>query len=66
MLSGGRPNSPIRTIEAVDTVLSDPTGLEELYRRYSSDDEVMRLRPSDAVSVQTGWNSSSGSVSRSF
>ncbi|MEM7128082.1 MAG: hypothetical protein AAF702_17235 [Chloroflexota bacterium] len=49
MLSGGHPNSLGRTIEAVDTVLADPSRLDDLYQCYFSEDEVVRLRTSNAL-----------------
>ena len=49
MLTGGHPNSLGRTIEVVDIVLADPPKLEALYRCYQSDDEVVRLRVSNAM-----------------
>lgn len=49
MLTGGHPNSLGRTIEVVDTVLKDPARFEKLFNCYGSDDEVVRLRVSNAV-----------------
>ncbi|MEM7345570.1 MAG: hypothetical protein AAF485_15115 [Chloroflexota bacterium] len=49
MLTGGHPNSLGRTIEVVDTVLADQSRLEELYQCYFDDDEVVRLRTSNAL-----------------
>ena len=49
MLTGGHPNSLGRTVEVVDTVLSDPERLTELMDCYKSDDEVVRLRTSSAI-----------------
>ncbi len=49
MLTGGHPNSLGRTVEVVDTVLANPARLDELYQCYFSDDEVVRLRTSNAV-----------------
>ncbi len=49
MLTGGHHNSLGRTIEVVDTVLADSSRLEELYNCYFSDDEVVRLRTSNAL-----------------
>lgn len=48
MLSGGHPNSLGRTLDVVDAVLSDRSRLNDLYRCYFSDDEVVRLRVSSA------------------
>ena len=49
MLTGGHPNSLGRTIEVVDIVLADPARFPELYDCYVSDDEVVRLRVSNAM-----------------
>ncbi len=49
MLTGGHPNSLGRTVEVVDLVLEDRSRLEELYRCYFSDDEVVRLRVSSCM-----------------
>lgn len=49
MLTGGHPNSLGRTLEVVETVLTDKTRLEELFYCYLSDDEVVRLRTSSAI-----------------
>ncbi|MEL6495014.1 MAG: hypothetical protein AAFQ41_07800 [Cyanobacteria bacterium J06623_7] len=49
MLSGGHPNSLGKTVELVELVLSDRSLLENLYRCYSSEDEVVRLRTSNAM-----------------
>lgn len=49
MLTGGHPNSLGRTIEVVDQVLANPTKIEELFSCYSSADEVVRLRVSNAL-----------------
>jgi hypothetical protein len=49
MLSGGHPNSLGRTLEVVDAVLADRSRLDDLYRCYFSDDEVVRLRVSSAM-----------------
>lgn len=49
MLTGGHPNSLGRTIEVVDIVLADQTKLDELYNCYFSEDEVVRLRTSNAL-----------------
>jgi len=49
MLAGGHPNSLGRTLEVVEIVLNDKTQLEELYRCYFSNDEIVRLRTSNAV-----------------
>lgn len=49
MLTGGHPNSLGRTIEVVELVLADREKLEELYRCYFSEDEVVRLRTSNGL-----------------
>lgn len=49
MLTGGHPNSLGRTIELVELVLAQPERLEELYHCYFSNDEVVRLRTSNAI-----------------
>lgn len=49
MLTGGHPNSLGNTIEVVNIVLSDQNRFDELYQCYFSDDEVVRLRTSNAM-----------------
>ncbi len=49
MLTGGHPNSLGRTVEVVDVVLADKTRLHDLYMCWFSDDEVVRLRVSNAM-----------------
>lgn len=49
MLTGGHPNSLGRTIEVVDLVLADRALLEDLYACYQSENEVVRLRTSNAM-----------------
>lgn len=49
MLSGGHPNSLGRTLEVVDIVLADQSRLKDLYQCYFCDDEVVRLRVSNAM-----------------
>ncbi len=49
MLTGGHPNSLGRTVEVVETVLSDEARMEELFDCYQSEDEVVRLRVSNAL-----------------
>ena len=49
MLTGSHPNSLGRTIEVVEIVLGDPARFDELYRCYRSDNEVVRLRVSNAM-----------------
>ncbi|MEM8968190.1 MAG: hypothetical protein AAGE93_17355 [Bacteroidota bacterium] len=58
-LSGGHPNSLGNTVEVVDEVLANPELLENLYQCYFSNDEVVRLRTSNAMKricqQQPGW-----------
>ena len=49
MLLGRHPNSLSNTVEVVEIVLSDRALLEKLYNCYFSQDEVMRLRTSNAM-----------------
>ena len=49
MLTGGHPNSLGRTLEVTEQVLADPTKLNDLYNCYFSEDEVVRLRVSNAM-----------------
>ncbi|MEM6590148.1 MAG: hypothetical protein AAF641_17010 [Pseudomonadota bacterium] len=49
MLTGGHPNSLGRTLEVVDAVLADPARFGELYACYGSEDEIVRLRVSNAM-----------------
>ncbi len=49
MLSGGHPNSLGRTLEVVEIVLKDKSKFEDLFNCYFSDDEVVRLRVSNAI-----------------
>lgn len=49
MLTGGHPNSLGRTIEVVERVLADVARFEELFACYRSEDEVVRLRTSNAM-----------------
>jgi hypothetical protein len=49
MLIGGHPNSLGRTLEVVDLILKDKTLVAELIDTYSSSDEVVRLRVSNAL-----------------
>ncbi|NKB45852.1 MAG: hypothetical protein GKS03_16425 [Alphaproteobacteria bacterium] len=49
MLTGGHPNSLGKTLEVVAIVLAEPRHLEILYKCYSSDDEVVRMRTSNAM-----------------
>lgn len=47
-LTGGHPNSLGNTVKVVEEVLSETEKLEELYLCYFLDDEVVRLRTSNA------------------
>lgn len=49
MLSGGHPNSLGNTLEVVELVLKDKQKLDDLYKCYFSEDEVVRLRVSNAM-----------------
>ena len=49
MLMGGHPNSLGRTVEVVDAVLAAPARFGELFECYRSEDEVVRLRVSNAI-----------------
>lgn len=48
-LKGGHPNSLGNTLEVVEEVFADHSLFEELFNCYFSDDEVVRLRTSNAV-----------------
>lgn len=48
-LKGGHPNSLGNTIEVVNEVLAQPKIFEELFNCYFSDDEIVRLRTSNAM-----------------
>jgi hypothetical protein len=48
-LSGGHPNSLGNTVAVVDIVLADKSKLKMLYQTYFSEDEVVRLRVSNAI-----------------
>ena len=48
-LTGGHPNSLGNTLEVVEEVFTDHTLFEELFNCYFSEDEVVRLRTSNAV-----------------
>lgn len=58
-LTGGHPNSLGNTVEVVDEVLGDQRKLEELFNCYFSEDEVVRLRTSNAMKrvmkVESEW-----------
>jgi hypothetical protein len=49
MLAGGHPNSLGRTVEVVGVILKDRAKLRELLDCYKSEDEVVRLRVSNAL-----------------
>lgn len=49
MLAGGHPNSLGRTVEVVETVLTNPDRFAELFDCYNSADDVVRLRTSNAL-----------------
>ncbi|WP_462250723.1 hypothetical protein [Ekhidna sp.] len=48
-LKGGHPNSLGNTIEVVDEILADQSLFDELFSCYFSDDEIVRLRVSNAM-----------------
>lgn len=48
-LSGGKPNSLGHTEEVVAEVLATPATFDELFEAYFSDDELVRLRVSNAM-----------------
>lgn len=48
-LTGGHPNSLGNTIEVVEMILSDHSHFRELFECYFSDNEVVRLRVSNAM-----------------
>lgn len=48
-LKGGHPNSLGNTIEVVEEVLNQSNYFDELFHCYFSDDEVVRLRVSNAM-----------------
>ena len=48
-LTGGHPNSLGNTLEVVEAVFADPARFEDLFACYFSEDEVVRLRTSNAV-----------------
>ena len=48
-LSGGKPNSLGNTVEVVDDVLAHPDAFDELFACYFDDDELVRLRVSNAM-----------------
>ncbi len=48
-LKGGHPNSLGNTVQVVEEVLNDPALFDELFNCYFSEDEVVRLRTSNAM-----------------
>ena len=48
-LTGGHPNSLGNTIEVVDEVLANQALFDELFNCYFSEDEIVRLRVSNAM-----------------
>lgn len=48
-LTGGHPNSLGNTVEIVEEVLAQPEYFEELFLCYQSQDEIVRLRTSNAM-----------------
>ncbi len=48
-LKGGHPNSLGNTVEIVEEVLEAPTQFGALFQCYFSDDEIVRLRVSNAM-----------------
>jgi len=48
-LTGGHPNSLGNTIEVVEEVLEDHSLFDELFNCYFSEDEIVRLRVSNAM-----------------
>jgi len=48
-LTGGHPNSLGNTVEVVAEVLAQPQKFDELFNCYFSEDEVVRLRVSNAM-----------------
>ncbi len=48
-LKGGHPNSLGNTVEVVEEVLQEPSLFDELFNCYFSDDELVRLRVSNAM-----------------
>lgn len=49
MLTGGHPNSLGRTLEIVETVLSDHARLADLYDCCLNEDEIVRLRALNGI-----------------
>ncbi len=48
-LTGGHPNSLGNTIEVVEEILAEHTYFDELFHCYFSEDEIVRLRVSNAM-----------------
>ena len=48
LLTGGHPNSLGNTLQVVEEILSNKKRLEELFQCYFSEDEVVRMRVSNA------------------
>ena len=48
-LTGGHPNSLGNTLEVVKQVLAEPNLFDALFQCYNSEDEVVRLRVSNAM-----------------
>ncbi len=48
-LTGGHPNSLGNTVEVVEEVLANHANFDELFNCYFSEDEVVRLRVSNAM-----------------
>lgn len=48
-LTGGHPNSLGNTVEVVDEILADEALFDELFQCYFSEDEIVRLRVSNAM-----------------
>ncbi len=48
-LTGGHPNSLGNTVEVVEEVLANHSNFDELFNCYFSEDEVVRLRVSNAM-----------------
>lgn len=49
MLTGGHPNSLGNTVEVVELIFADKKRFDDLYQCYFSEDEVVRLRVSNAM-----------------
>ena len=62
-LSGGHPNSLGDTVKVVEEVLKQPKRFKELFDCYLSDDEVVRLRTSNAMKRREGEQSTACALS---